>query len=127
MLRATILALAAACAMFGASASAHVAGHARPDAGAVCATASEAAAYFVTHDVGKEWSSLLPSWAEILPAEIEILAEVDGYFVTAVRNREEEKTLHLLIAQADEVLDANFTGTFAYVYDGSAARVACPG
>jgi len=49
MLRAVIL--AAARVMFGASA--HVSGHARSDAGANCATASEATADFMTDDVGK--------------------------------------------------------------------------
>jgi hypothetical protein len=132
MLRATILALATACVMFGTSASAHVSGHGRPDPVEVCATAAQTAAYLVTNDVGKEWGTLPPSWADIPPTQIEILAEVDGYFVTAVRNREEEKTLYVLVVGAGEALDANFTGTFAYVYDGedadgSAAGVACQG
>ncbi len=122
MLRA--LALAATIAAWGITASAHPGGHGPMDEYGIRVTASNVAAYLVKNDVGKEWGTLPESWSLIHMDEVEILAEVDGYYVVAVRNREESQTLYVLVSDTGDAIDVNFTGTFPYVYDVQKAPAA---
>lgn len=41
--------------------------------------------------------------------EIKTLAEVDGYYEVAVRNREEVQTLYVLVSDAGDAVDVNIT------------------
>lgn len=50
-------------------------------------------------------------------ARTEVLAQIDGYVVVSVHNNEEEQMLYVLVAPDGGVMDTNFTGTFAFVWD----------
>ncbi|WP_346911250.1 DUF6488 family protein [uncultured Roseibium sp.] len=112
-----IIALVAALFLGTASAYAHSGGHGFLTEEDARITASNAAGYFVTHDVGKQWGMLPQSWSVIPFDQTKILAVVDGDFVIAVMNLEEKKTLYVLVAGSGDVLDANFEGIFPFVYD----------
>ena len=106
------------------SAFAHSFGHDRLANDEIRSIATLLATYLVTNDVGQEWGLLPKSWSDLPQSQTEIIAEVDGYFVVAVRNEMEGETLYVLIAENGEVLDVNFTGTFPYVYDHRAPNPA---
>lgn len=108
---------AAALTLTAFQAQAHSEGHGSIEPEDAMRMASSAVAYFTTHDVGKEWGMLPASWGTISTTQTEVLAQVDGYFVVSVHNGEEQQTLYVLVAPDGGVVDANFTGTFPYVWD----------
>ncbi|MBN9676340.1 DUF6488 family protein [Salipiger bermudensis] len=98
-------------------ASAHSEGHGTIEPDEALIAAVNAAGFFSIHEVERDWSPLSQSWAGLPKSAATILAEVDGYFVVSVANDQEERTLYVLVAGDGGIIDANFTGTFPYVWD----------
>lgn len=96
---------------------AHSEGHGIIDAKIARVTAVGAAGYFTVEDVGKPWGLLPTSWRGLSISQAELIAEVDGDFVVGVTNPETDELLYILVGSEGSVLDANFTGSFPYVWD----------
>lgn len=115
MLRMLLVAVALA---FGTiSAFAHPQGHGTLSEEDARVLASNSAAYLVNNKVNKDWSPLPQSWSLVPVSQTKIIAKVDSYYVVSVHNTEENQTLYLLIGTNGDVVDANFTGEFPFVYD----------
>ncbi|EAV40120.1 hypothetical protein SIAM614_28776 [Stappia aggregata IAM 12614] len=115
MLRILLIAVAL---VFGTiSALAHPQGHGTLSEEDARILAANSAAYLVNNKVDKEWSPLTQSWSLIPVSQTKIIAKVDSYYVVSVHNPEEDETLYLLIGTNGDVVDANFSGEFPFVYD----------
>ena len=112
-----ILTLATCLALSTASlARAHSEGHGSIEPAEALVSAVNAADTLTRTNVDRDWSPLDPSFARLTTQSARILAIVDGDYVVAVTNPE-GRIFYILIAYNGTVIDANFTGTFPYVYD----------
>lgn len=63
-------------------------------------------------DAGLGFGQLNESWAALPRANMKIHKKGSGYYVVAVLNQNEEKTLYVLMSDNGEVYDANLIGKF---------------
>ncbi|HEY6528842.1 MAG TPA: DUF6488 family protein [Cellvibrionaceae bacterium] len=70
------------------------------------------AADLTKKDAGLGFGKLPASWAAVPVKNAKIHKKGKGYYVVAVANSEEKKTLYVLISDEGEAFDANFTGDF---------------
>lgn len=69
-------------------------------------------AQLVESDVGLGFGQLDPSWNRVSKNATRIESKKGGYYVVAVRNKGEGRTLFILMSESGAVYDANFTGEF---------------
>jgi len=67
---------------------------------------------FVHFDAGLGFGKLNKSWNAISIDEKRIHRKGDGYYIVSATNKQEGKTLYVLMSIGGEVYDANFTGEF---------------
>lgn len=115
MLRQAILALALCLNV--SQASAHSEGHGTITPDVALEIAIDAAGFFAANQVDRDWSPLPQSWSGLPKSAARILAEVDGDYVIEIDNAEEGRKFYLLVAGNGGIVDANFSGTFPYVWD----------
>lgn len=72
----------------------------------------KAAADLTKKDAGLGFGKLPASWAAVPVKNAKIHKKGKGYYVVAVTNGEEKKTLYVLISDEGEAYDANFTADF---------------
>ena len=60
-----------------------------------------------------EVDSLPESWREVPAKNAKLHKNGDGYYIVAVENAKEQKTLYVLMTSNGDVYGANFTGEFA--------------
>jgi hypothetical protein len=112
------IALASALALVTATqAPAHSEGHGSIDPTQVLAAAVNATDYLTRETIDRDWSPLPASWAELPTSSARILAIVDGDYVVAITNPEDGQIFYILFSNSGSIIEANFTGTFPYVYD----------
>ncbi len=75
--------------------------------------ASDLAQQFVEFDAGLDFGKLSTSWLKLPQGDQRIHKRGEGYYIVALENRKEQRTLYLLMSIEGEVYDANFTGVFA--------------
>lgn len=97
-------------------ARAHSEGHGSIEPAEALVSAVNAADYLTRTKVDRDWSPLDASFAQLTTQSARVLAIVDGDYVVRVNNAE-GRTFYILVAYNGTVIDANFTGTFPYVYD----------
>ena len=61
---------------------------------------------------GLGFGKLPESWNKVPLSQTKIEKQTSDYFIVAVTNEEEKKTLYILISAYGEAYDANFTGKF---------------
>jgi len=74
--------------------------------------AGNVASRFVTQDPGLGFGKLPESWNNIAPTAINMHKRGKGYYIVALPNEAEKKTLYVLMDTTGKVFDVNFTGTF---------------
>ncbi|WP_075184750.1 DUF6488 family protein [Teredinibacter haidensis] len=67
---------------------------------------------FSTRDVGLEFGQLAPSWKLLQMSAASIQENRPQYYIVAVENNAEKRSLFVLMSASGEVYDANFTGKF---------------
>ncbi|MFT5137300.1 MAG: hypothetical protein ACI8XV_002340 [Arenicella sp.] len=63
-------------------------------------------------DAGLGFGQLSDSWSTVAKQDMAIYKKGTGYYVASVLNKNEAKTLFLLMSDSGEVYDANFSGQF---------------
>jgi hypothetical protein len=63
-------------------------------------------------DAGLGFGQLDESWSTVAKQDMAIYKKGVGYYVASVLNKNEDKTLFLLMSDSGEVYDANFSGQF---------------
>lgn len=58
------------------------------------------------------FGKLPASWSELTSAQSTLHASGAGYYIVAVENKAEGKTLYVLMSNTGDLYDANFTGEF---------------
>jgi hypothetical protein len=76
------------------------------------ALAASVASQLSTQDAGLGIGKLPASWAEIAQENVSMHKKGNGYYIVAINNTSENKTLFVLLSNTGKVYDANFTGTF---------------
>lgn len=99
------------------AAFAHSSGHGSIKPEEALLSAVDAVGYLAARKVDREWSPLPQSWAGLGSSSAKLLAVLDGDYVISVTNDEEGRVFYLLIGNNGALLDANYTGTFPYVWD----------
>lgn len=74
--------------------------------------AADVAKHLSMKDVGLEIGQLPPSWASTPKENLAISKRGHGYYIVAVKNKTEKKTLFVLMSSQGEAYDANFSGVF---------------
>ena len=67
---------------------------------------------FVHFDAGLGFGRLNKNWNDISTDEKRIHRKGDGYYIVSATNKQEGKTLYVLMSIGGEVYDANFSGEF---------------
>lgn len=67
---------------------------------------------FVDFDPGLGFGKLPASWENVSANNIRLHKKGDGYYIFAISNDAEKKTIYILESIEGEVYDANFTGDF---------------
>jgi len=76
------------------------------------AIATEVIQQFVVRDPGLGFGKLSNNWNN-LPAKAKRIHKKNaGYYIVAITNNKEGKTLYVLMSGVGEVYDANFSGVF---------------
>ncbi|MCW8830356.1 MAG: DUF6488 family protein [Gammaproteobacteria bacterium] len=97
------------------SVMAHGGGHGPINAEMATAIALDAAQQFSDYDPGLGFGKLAPSWKTLTKESTNIKTEGNGYYIVAVANAAEGKTLYVLMSASGSVYDANFSGEFPKV------------
>ena len=63
-------------------------------------------------DAGLGFGQLSESWSTIPKADLSLHKKGSGYYVVSVANKNEDKTLYVLMSESGDVYDANLTGEF---------------
>lgn len=111
------LTLALGIAVLAGSVNAHSQGHRTIEPDQAIAAAIDAAGYFSINKIDRDWSPLPQIWAGLPISAAKILARVDGDYIVSVTNTDEGRIFYMLVAGDGGIIDANFTGTFPYVWD----------
>lgn len=110
--KALLISLALLMTVHAQTALAHPGGHGPVSEELAITIASEIAEQFIMQDPGLGFGKLSASW-ESLPAQAgRIHQRGDGYYIIALENRRESKTLYVLMSIEGEVFDANLSGEF---------------
>jgi len=72
----------------------------------------KAAKVFSDIDAELGFGKLPQSWSKLSSAQTKLHASGKGYYVVAVENEAEGKTLYVLMSNTGDLYDANFTGEF---------------
>ena len=67
---------------------------------------------FVIRDPGLGFGKLSSSWNNLPDDARKIKARKSDYYIVGVTNKQEGKTLYVLMTREGEVYDANFSGVF---------------
>ena len=67
---------------------------------------------FVHFDAGLGFGKLNKSWNSISKDGKRIHKKGDGYYIVSATNKQESKTLYILMSVGGELYDANFSGKF---------------
>jgi hypothetical protein len=78
----------------------------------VLAVAKDAAAQLTAKDQGLGFGKLPASWNDVPLKNAKIHKKYPDYYVVAVKNDIEKKTIYFVISSEGDVYDANFTGEF---------------
>ena len=97
------------------NALAHSGGHGPIDEGQARAIAADVADQFADSDPGLGFGRLAASWKGIDLEAAKIHVKGAGYYIVALENQAEHKTLYVLMSSTGSVFDANFTGEFPKV------------
>lgn len=98
--------------LIGANAFAHGGSHAPINEAQAMLVAADVVNQFVEHDPGLGFGKLKPSWKSVSKESRRIHAKKPDYYIVAITNRKEGKTLYVLMSRAGEAYDANFSGVF---------------
>ncbi|MDG1904637.1 MAG: DUF6488 family protein [Arenicella sp.] len=74
--------------------------------------AQRAATSMTRKDAGLGFGQLSENWATIPKEDKAIFKKGPGYYVVSILNRNESKTLYVLISESGDVYDANMSGDF---------------
>lgn len=72
----------------------------------------EVAKRLAFQDAGLGFGQLPQSWLSIPTKDITLHKKGNGYYIIAVENKSNQKTLYVLMSWEGEVYDANLTGDF---------------
>lgn len=72
----------------------------------------EVAKRLTLQDAGLGFGKLPDNWLSIPTKDIALHKKGDGYYIVAVENKNNQKTLYVLMSWEGEVYDANFSGDF---------------
>lgn len=72
----------------------------------------EVATKLSTKDGGLGFGKLPDTWGKVPAKNVKLHKKGDGYYIVAVLNDTEKKTLYVLMSAEGEAYDANFTGDF---------------
>lgn len=88
----------------------------------------EAAASFAIKDPGFGFGSLAKSWQSLTAENSQIHTNGRGYYIVAVSNPQEKRTLFVLLSLMGKIENANFSGEFEKLpaMPGSPAKSAEP-
>lgn len=98
-------------------AQAHEGGHQPVPESAAMQIAANVAGKLADKDRGMGFGQLDKSWKLIPPAAVSVKKRGQGYYIVEVFNLKEKRTLSVLMSEAGEVYDANFTGAFPGLTD----------
>ena len=87
-------------------------GHEHVNDQSVLPIALEAATDLTKKDQGLGFGKLPASWTNLPFKNAKVHKKYPGYFVVAVTNDAEKKTIYFVISVEGDVYDANFTGEF---------------
>lgn len=87
-------------------------GHEKITEFAATGIASDVATHLSTIDGGLGFGKLPESWGKIKTGSVKLHKKGEGYFIMAVTNNIEKKTLYVLMSTTGDVYDANFSGEF---------------
>lgn len=93
---------------------AHGHGHSITESQAL-SVAADVAKHLSMKDVGLEIGKLPESWAATPKENLALFKQGPGYYIVAVENKIENKTLFVLMSSHGEAYDANFTGVFPHL------------
>lgn len=80
--------------------------------GQAVAIALDTAKQFVDFDPGLDFGTLDASWKNATMKDAKMHKKGNGYFIIGILNRDENRTLYVLVSIMGEVYDANFSGDF---------------
>lgn len=86
--------------------------HVHIDETSALTVGKETAAELSQKDAGLGFGKLPASWAKVPAKNIRLHKKGTAYFIVALTNDMEKKTLYVLISEEGEAFDANFTGEF---------------
>lgn len=99
--------------LFPVSSFSHPGGHGPVSEQEAVYLANQVAHQFVEFDPGLDFGKLSSSWLNLPQADQRIHKRGNGYYIVALENRKEKRTLYLLMSIEGEIYDANFSGVFA--------------
>lgn len=79
---------------------------------AVISLGKDVATKLSVKDGGLGLGKLPETWAKVPAKNVKLHKKGDGYYIVAVANDTEKKTLYVLMSAEGEAYDANFTGDF---------------
>ena len=94
---------------------AHGGGHGPVSKATAMAIALNTASQFSDFDSGIGFGKLDNSWKTLGAESSNIHVDGNGYYIVSVENKQESKTLYILMSESGSVYDANFTGKFPKV------------
>ena len=97
------------------NALAHGGGHGPISPTNALSIAVDAAEQFASFDSGLGFGKLNSSWQGLPLDTSKIETTGDGYYIVSVVNKEQGKTLYVLMATSGDIYDANFSGEFPKV------------
>lgn len=74
--------------------------------------ALDVASNLSTRDAGLGFGQLAKTWMSLPAENVAISKKGPGYYIVAVQNESDKKTLYILMSEVGEVYDANFSGEF---------------
>lgn len=79
---------------------------------AAIAVGQDFAAQLTQNDAGYDFGKLPESWRKVPAKNAKLHRNGDGFYIVAVTNQAEQKTLYVLMTSNGDVSNANFTGEF---------------
>lgn len=79
---------------------------------AAFAIAEDVAEQFTAEDPGLGFGQLAETWNALPDNAIKMHVRNEAYYIIALKNAQENRTLYILMSAGGEVYDANFTGEF---------------
>jgi hypothetical protein len=98
--------------LFSTNAFSHGGSHGPISAEKAQIVATDVAKQFTTSDPGLGFGQLSTSWLDLPAAQSSLHEAGVGYYIIKLNNKEENKSLFVLMDISGEIYDANFTGEF---------------